>query len=749
MALIHWLKTVSGAFGDGADWGGGGVPGPGDDAILDAPGSADYTVSVTSNATVAGIRTAANALLDITADFTATKGTDLGINAGAIRVENGATLTLQGAVDNTGTIELFGAVSTTTIVLGSGGVTLDGAGAVFLNFTGGNHQQIVAAPGGSVLTLSQRISGQGQIGGSGLSIIVEANGGFLEAKGGLLTIDTGAHTIVNDGMIDAEGYPSYPFVPGQAVIESPVENNGIVEADGEGATTTFEDAVTGSGRGVITGGTLRFEAAFNQSVGFTQTTGALALAQSVDYTAVVTGFSSSGGEFLDLGDIDFVGAGEATFSGSVQRGILTVTDGVHTATIHLGGNFTGSFFVASSDGDGGTLVTAGAKAIDWLKATNGTFQAAANWAGGDAPSPYNDAVLDAAGGGAYIVTASTSETIAGLQGAANARLVLSAPLTISDGTDGGIVAGEISLANGGRLTLGGVFDDTGAIFLSAPTGVSELVVVGATTLSGGGAIYLADTAASAITGASASAVLTNVDDLIAGAGTLGLGGLTLINEAAGRILSDKAGKTLVINTGADTIVNAGLLEGAGGGLRVMSAVENDGVVKAVTSLTFSRAVKGSGHAVIDGGALRFLAAFDQNVTFMGAGGVLGLTYSRFYASLISGFATTGADALDLTDIGFTGPSEATFSGTVSGGVLTVADGTHTAHIQLHGNYRGVTFIAANDGQGGTLVTDTTAQSRAAVYAFVAAMAGHVDEAATAITTAALDTPRLILMASPR
>ena len=50
-------------------------------------------------------------------------------------------------------------------------------------------------------------------------------------------------------------------------------------------------------------------------------------------------------------------------------------------------------------------------------------------------------------------------------------------------------------------------------------------------------------------------------------------------------------------------------------------------------------------------------------------------------------------------------SEASFSGDASGGVLTVTDGTHTAHIHLAGDYTASTFVAASDGHGGTIVTD--------------------------------------------
>jgi hypothetical protein len=61
---------------------------------------------------------------------------------------------------------------------------------------------------------------------------------------------------------------------------------------------------------------------------------------------------------LDLGDIGFVNAEEATFSGSSNGGVLTVTDGAHTANIVLKGDYLGDTFIASSDGHGGTNVVA-------------------------------------------------------------------------------------------------------------------------------------------------------------------------------------------------------------------------------------------------------------------------------------------------------------------------------------------------------------------------------------------------------
>jgi hypothetical protein len=96
---------------------------------------------------------------------------------------------------------------------------------------------------------------------------------------------------------------------------------------------------------------------FDQAVTFTGS-GALDLGQSRMFTQTVTGFSTRGKTTLDLEDIRFVDAGEATFSGTASGGVLNVTDGAHTAHITLKGDYRGVTFVASKDGAGRTQVVA-------------------------------------------------------------------------------------------------------------------------------------------------------------------------------------------------------------------------------------------------------------------------------------------------------------------------------------------------------------------------------------------------------
>ncbi|MBA3811105.1 MAG: hypothetical protein H0X27_05575 [Caulobacteraceae bacterium] len=279
----------------------------------------------------------------------------------------------------------------------------------------------------------------------------------------------------------------------------------------------------------------------------------------------------------------------------------------------------------------------------------------------------------------------------------------------------------VSVIKGAALTLRGAIDNGGQIRLARPGGASDLFIGdGGATLSGAGQITLSH--ADRILGASAGATLTNAGNTIAGAGQLGAGQMTLVNQAGG-VIDANAALALVIDTGAAVITNAGTIEASGvGDGRVMSAVDNTGTLMVAGGrLAFVGAVTGAGSAVIGEGTLEFDSSFTEDVAFTGASGVLQLGQSQGYAGKISGFS--GGMSLDLRDIGFTDAGEATFAGDATSGVLTVTDGTHTAHITLTGDYTGASFVASSDGHGGVSIADTSAAVVAApLHALVAAMA---------------------------
>jgi autotransporter passenger strand-loop-strand repeat protein len=99
----------------------------------------------------------------------------------------------------------------------------------------------------------------------------------------------------------------------------------------------------------------------------------------------------------------------------------------------------------------------------------------------------------------------------------------------------------------------------------------------------------------------------------------------------------------------------------------------------------------------------------------GIGGTLMLDASASFHGVLAGFGDYGQpDQIDLVDIGFgtTKKSQTKVSFTEAAstlsGTLTVSDGLHAANVQLVGDYIPSNFVAASDGNGGTLITFTSA-----------------------------------------
>jgi hypothetical protein len=111
-----------------------------------------------------------------------------------------------------------------------------------------------------------------------------------------------------------------------------------------------------------------------------------------------------------------------------------------------------------------------------------------------------------------------------------------------------------------------------------------------------------------------------------------------------------------------------------------------------------------------GSTLELTGAASGSVTFSGATGSLILDHSTAFSAQISGFTGDGilssSDQIDLRDIGFGAGTTVSYTGTSSGGTLTVSDAEdHTAKIALAGNYTSSTFSLSSDGSGGTVVID--------------------------------------------
>ena len=242
-------------------------------------------------------------------------------NTQTLTVGDGTELALLGTIDNSGVIAVDGAHAPTAIGI-DGNVTLQGGGQVVLSESDQNY-----IFGHGVLTnVDDTISGGGDIGNGTL---VFHNEGVVEAQGAYaLIVDTGTNAFVNTGTIEANG--------GTLIVDSPV---------------------TGGGNAVIAAGTIEFTGASDNTVSFVgSAAGMLALDQSQQFTGHIAGFA--GPDQIDLGDITY--SSNLTLNYTVEDGgaggMLTVSNGSHTTSLDLVGDYTASSFVASSDGHGGTML---------------------------------------------------------------------------------------------------------------------------------------------------------------------------------------------------------------------------------------------------------------------------------------------------------------------------------------------------------------------------------------------------------
>jgi hypothetical protein len=272
-------------------------------------------------------------------------------------------------------------------------------------------------------------------------------------------------------------------------------------------------------------------------------------------------------------------------------------------------------------------------------------------------SDIQTGIVNDANGNA-VITLGTGETItlAGVDAAA-----LGAGNFVFDQEPVTVNAGVMTISDGALLPLGGTINNTGTIVIGSTGSGTELeVLVKGVTLEGGGQVTLSDDSHNVILGGAAEATLANVDNTISGAGQLGGGLLTLVNE--GTIIADGS-NALVVDTGSNLVANSGSLEATGsGGLIVESSLTNSGSLWANGgNIAVHGDVTGGGSATISGVAtLELGGTSDVNTTFADNGdGTLKLDHSSSFSGTISGFNT--GDSLDLADILFGSDTTLSFS----------------------------------------------------------------------------------------
>jgi hypothetical protein len=105
---------------------------------------------------------------------------------------------------------------------------------------------------------------------------------------------------------------------------------------------------------IADGASVELTSAYAGQAIFAGPTGTLQLDHATSFSGTVAGMT--GQDTLDLRDINFGTATRTTYSGTGSAGTLTVTDGAHSASIVLLGNYMASAFATSGDGHGGSSI---------------------------------------------------------------------------------------------------------------------------------------------------------------------------------------------------------------------------------------------------------------------------------------------------------------------------------------------------------------------------------------------------------
>ena len=465
-------------------------------------------------------------------------------NNGTLLVEGDETLTLSGVTIHGGTITDNGTIKV------AGAVTIDSNAVISANqLTIDNDDTLTLGAGVSdTVTLTGTVDNCGTI-AIGDSTLVIAGGETLTLDGsGIVTLAGGTisgssgptyGTLTNNGNT-IEGY-------GQIGIGEPNiltlnnEAGGTIEALGVGQTLTIEihGAIDNAGTlAAAAGATLQINVGTIDNTGNIQLEGTLLVAQP-----------NANGHQLTLDD-----GGTVTLDGGAILGIRNgeILDN-HGNTIQGDGNIGGGNLKLTLDNDAGGIVDANV-AAHTLSINTG------------ANAIVNAGTMEASDGGTLSIASAITN---------------SGSITDNDG----------SILSFNNITI----TNTGSINLDGTTSITNLVIHGGLTLEGGdgsstgpGQVILGGSWNTIVSDLNAGHhdTLTNVDNTISGAGTIGDADLTLVNQQHGVIDADVSTQTLTLNTGSNAITNAGTIEAGNGGiLTIDSDLSNSGHVQVITNGT--------------------------------------------------------------------------------------------------------------------------------------------------------------------
>src|SRR5580658_5003265 len=480
-------------------------------------------------------------------------------NSGTMEATNTGTLVVEasGAATNSGVIE----AASNSILQMIGGTYTDTNGTIQnnagnmllenLTINGGTVSQTGAASMqlyGATINAPVSNSSAGTIevlNGPGSSV-----GPLTNPAGGQVTIDNGGvltltGAVNNDGsmIMNSAGGGAYLTIGAANVTLSgggtlTMSSNGSNIIDGAASTDTLTNQETIQGSGNIGDASLKLT-----------NSGTINANQNVALTVEPTtgGLTNSGTmEATNTGTLVVEASGAATNSGAIEaasNSILQMIGGTYTDTNGTIQNNAGNMLLENLTINGGTVSQTGAASMQLYGATI------------NAP-----------------VSNSSAGTIEVLNGPGSSV----GPLTNPAG-------GQVTIDNGGVLTLTGAVSNAGAIAMNSAGGGAYLTIGAANvTLNGGGTLTMSSNSSNIIDGAASSDTLTN-QEAIQGSGNIGDASLKLTNSGT---INANQNVALTVEPTTGGLTNSGTMEATNTGTLVVEAsgaATNSGVIEAASN----------------------------------------------------------------------------------------------------------------------------------------------------------------------
>lgn len=526
---------------------------------------------------------------------------------------------------------------------------------------GGGDDATLGVLGGGAYT----VTAQGQ---TVNSVATAANATLVVATGQVFQMTNGTGAGANAGQISVANNSNL-YLGGTFNNTSTVVGGGLTlnaaanfsELRLIGATTTF----TGGGS-VVLGNSVN-----NLILG---NTGAVNTLVNVNNT-----FSGTGN--IGFGQMTLVNQAAGTINAN-QTGVLTLNvNGGVTNTGTLEATNTGGLFVLNTGID--------------------------NTGGGNAGK------ITATGAGAHVDLQNSSITGGTLTSGAGAFIdVVSGQVAYLDGSQPGgpvnIAAGtNLNVSNNSNLYVYGTINNIGAINLQSAANFSELrVTTPVVTLTGAGQVVMGGVNSLILGNGGALNQLNNVDNTISGAGDIGYGQMTLVNQTAGVINANQASAlTIQVNGG---VTNTGLLEdtGAGGLFILNSSIDN-------TQNTNAGKITASGAgAHVD---LQNSTILGGTLTTTGTGAVIDVVSSQT-STLDGSYSSAPIKIAAGSAIQVNNNSALYLRGVISNdGVITLGAAAQPNNVDLRLNSPVVTLTSANPlAAGGIVQLSNSANNR--IYA---------------------------------